>query len=190
MVLFVVVCLLLMGVQATPMNDDPFQELDMEEFVETFHPLALNVKSFMCNNLINCPKPMNKEKRSDYPDELDCSKKNADFNGCGFCNNTGDCNYNGICSTGQYCICDDEHWGEQCQKTRKDKLTAFMLTLLVGPLFSLPPGAGRFYMGYTGYGVAQIILGLSVWITLIFAFAMIIPGIFHCIFGKTTSSRW
>lgn len=183
--IFVLTCLLVAVAQAVSLKDNPYSEMESEfdELIDDLHPFALNVKKFTCNNLVTCQEPSKQNKRQDIPHSLDCGKKDATDYGCGFCNNTGDCNYNGVCSTEQYCICDEEHWGEFCQKTRKDKLTAFLLTLLVGPLCGLPPGAGRFYLGYTGYGVAQIILGLGIWIIIIpFSIALII-GIFNCICG-------
>lgn len=119
--------------------------------------------------------------RSTIPESIDCvSTNNPDHFGCGSCNVTLDCSNHGICSDSKYCICDEEHWGYQCQKTRKSKLTAFLLTLLVGPIFGLPPGAGRFYLGYTGYGVAQIILGMGFWIVFVPALAFFVGGIVFC----------
>lgn len=150
-----------------PQDENIFDELYEDEFPKinkfsVFHPWKEFAIEKKCDWLDICP-PMEPhfEKRNHethgFPQELDCPKD--DDIGCGFCNSTRDCNNHGICSDANYCICDDEYWKENCQATRKKELTAFLLTLLVGPIFGLPPCAGRFYMGYTGIAVAQLILG-------------------------------
>ena len=65
----------------------------------------------------------------------------------------GVCNGNGVCvndTTTNYtatCICNDEHTGPECAYVLKQKVTAFVLSFLVGGY-----GADRFYLGYTGLG--------------------------------------
>lgn len=71
------------------------------------------------------------------------------------------CQHEGICDddTG-LCECTSRYAGSMCETPRKSKLVAFLLQLLVGPVFGLPPGAGLFYIGQTKLAVAQLVLGL------------------------------
>lgn len=98
---------------------------------------------------INCDDPLNHEK------------------GCGPCNTTEDCGgyRQGICIE-NICKCTRKYYGPNCDGKRKDKTIAFLLTFMVGPLFFLPPGAGRLYLEYWEIGIGQLILGLG-WVILI-----------------------
>ena len=99
-------------------------------------------------------------------------KVNPDTGG-GVCDSDSDCGGadQGLCNNTR-CVCDEDYHGDFCQTERKSKLTAFLLQFLVGPIFGLPPGAGRIYLGYTAIGVGEIILGLA-WLLLI------VPLIIH-----------
>ncbi len=100
-------------------------------------------------------------------DKIDCSlPANFELVECGYCDDDADCNGHGICDD-NLCSCEDEYAGDFCNRKRKSKLVAFLLTLLVGPIFSLPVGAGRFYLGYIGIGVGQILLSVTILILII-----------------------
>ena len=145
---------------------DEFPEINKFSVFHSWKEFAIEKK---CEWMEVCPIKENSHLiERGFPEELNCPKD--DEKGCGFCNATRDCNNHGICSDANYCICDDEHWKENCQATRKNELTAFLLTLLVGPIFGLPPCAGRFYMGYTGIAVAQLLLGCAGLMLLIFPY--------------------
>lgn len=111
--------------------------------------------------------------------KIDCTRPNYFEYGCGNCtiqdnNPYADCGgYDqGICID-ELCQCEDDYYGPNCQNERKDKLTAFLITLLVGPPIGIPPGAGRIYLGYKDIGAAQLILGLA-WTVLFFPVSCVI----------------
>jgi len=107
-----------------------------------------------------------------YP-RLDCENEPNYDKGCGFCNSSlnvfSQCGgyERGYCNDENYCECTSDYYGAHCEGKRKSKLVAFLLTLLVGPIFGIPPCAGRFYLGYTNIAIGQLILGLSFWILFI-----------------------
>ena len=92
--------------------------------------------------------------------EFNCTIQPDYEKGCGNCNTTLDCGgfNHGIC-TDNFCECTVNYYGAHCGNERKYKLTAFILTFLIGPIFLLPPGAGRIYLGYIEIGIGQIFLG-------------------------------
>ncbi|KAL6059138.1 TM2 domain-containing membrane protein YozV, variant 2 [Balamuthia mandrillaris] len=57
------------------------------------------------------------------------------------------------------CHCDEGYTNHEgtldCDYQQKSKKSAFLLTFLLGPW-----GAGRFYLGYVGIGVAQLLISL------------------------------
>ncbi|ELR11320.1 TM2 domain containing protein [Acanthamoeba castellanii str. Neff] len=79
--------------------------------------------------------------------------------GGGRCDTDQDCNNNGQCVPigGQrgVCRCDERYAGAYCQHKRKNKLTAFLLSILLGGL-----AVDRFYLGYIGLGVVKLFLSV------------------------------
>ena len=122
--------------------------------------------------------------------KIDCTKPNNYEYGCGNCTIQNNNPYiecggyeQGTCIEG-VCQCEDEYYGSHCQNKRKNKLAAFLITLLVGPLIGIPPGAGRLYLGYKAIGAGQIILGLGWTLLFIPMIAMVVFAILSfCVTG-------
>lgn len=91
--------------------------------------------------------------------------------GGGRCNSTAECNDHGHCvastaaglqqdlllnsnATG-VCHCNSRYAGKWCEHKRKNKLEAFLLSILIGST-----GADRFYLGFIGLGVAKLLLNV------------------------------
>ena len=53
------------------------------------------------------------------------------------------------------CQCDEKYAGKECDYKRKNKLVAFLLSILLGSL-----GADRFYLDYIELGVLKLLLPL------------------------------
>jgi hypothetical protein len=117
-------------------------------------------------------------------------EKRSETDGGGVCENNTECGGidQGECVS-ERCVCDEAYHGPFCQNERKSKLTAFLLQLLVGPIFGLPPGAGRIYLGYTASGIGEIILGLA-WLLLVVPLIVhLLLSIFCCGTGSACAAN-
>jgi TM2 domain-containing membrane protein YozV len=55
------------------------------------------------------------------------------------------------------CACLEPYGGDDCSHPRKSKVAAFLLSFCFGAL-----GADRFWLGYTGIGIAKLLLNLFI----------------------------
>lgn len=98
----------------------------------------------------------------------------------GVCESDADCHgvVHGNCSLSE-CVCTAEYYGAHCGQKRKDQQLALILVIVVSPIFGLPPGAARFYLGYIADGVGQVILGLA-WMFLLIPLLVHVVCSFCC----------
>eukprot|EP00005_Dracoamoeba_jomungandri_P004716 CAMPEP_0174258482 /NCGR_PEP_ID=MMETSP0439-20130205/7463_1 /TAXON_ID=0 /ORGANISM="Stereomyxa ramosa, Strain Chinc5" /LENGTH=204 /DNA_ID=CAMNT_0015342001 /DNA_START=165 /DNA_END=779 /DNA_ORIENTATION=- len=71
------------------------------------------------------------------------------------CSDDAGCNNHGSCRNST-CFCDDQYAKSDCRYERKSRLTAFILSLVIGNF-----GADRYYLGYNAMGTAKLILSFA-----------------------------
>jgi len=72
------------------------------------------------------------------------------------CSGHGNCTYSNLTNQSS-CVCNDGYVKDDCSYKQKSKLSAFMLSLLLG-IF----GAGRFYLGYYEIGFFKLLLTMMI----------------------------